>query len=124
MKKTTALWTLTLLVSLSSGATAAEARKPLRPLRRSDSREPHGGATPGGGKGPQWKSREEYDAFNAMATEKDPNKKIALAEAFLQKYANSDFKDQAYLMEMQTYQQTNQTDKALDAGQKALRGRS
>ena len=66
-------------------------------------------------KQPQWKSREEYDAFNAMATEKDPNKRISLAEAFLQKYASSDFKDSAYVVEMQTYVQLNQNDKAVEA---------
>lgn len=120
MKKTTALWTLTMLVSLLTGAAAAGAANPsarsaaLTLVNRAEA-PPQAAA-----KGPQWKSREEYDAFNAMATEKDPNKKISLAEAFLQKYANSDFKDQVYLVEMQTYQQTNQMDKALDAGKKAL----
>jgi tetratricopeptide (TPR) repeat protein len=55
-----------------------------------------------------------------MANEKDPNKKISLAEAFLQKYANSDFKDGAYIVEMQTYQQLNKPDQAIDAAHKAL----
>jgi tetratricopeptide (TPR) repeat protein len=67
-----------------------------------------------------WKSRDEYEAFNAMATEKDPNKRISLAEAFLTKYSNSDFKDGAYLAEMQAYRQLNQADKAVEAGHKAL----
>jgi tetratricopeptide (TPR) repeat protein len=119
MKKTTALWTLALLVSLSSGATAGEAESrsghsaDLMRLNRME-------APPQAAKAPAWKSRDEYDAFSAMAAEKDPNKKISLAEAFLQKYANSDFKEQAYLVEMQTYQQLNQVDKALDAARKAL----
>ena len=55
-----------------------------------------------------------------MATEKDLNKKISLAEAFLQKFPNSDFKDAAYVVEMQTYYQLNQPDKAVEAGHKAL----
>jgi tetratricopeptide (TPR) repeat protein len=57
-----------------------------------------------------------------MANEKDSNKKISLAEAFLQKYANSDFKDGAYMAEMQAYStpQVNQTDKAVDAAHKIL----
>jgi tetratricopeptide (TPR) repeat protein len=55
-----------------------------------------------------------------MGNEKDPNKKISLAEALLQKYSNSDFKDLAYVVEMQTYQQLNQPDKAVEAGHKAL----
>ena len=119
MKKTTALWTFALLISALSGAAAGGAE-----VRSGRSAEPQlvsrAEAAPQAAAGPQWKSREEYDAFNAMATEKDPNKKLSLAEAFLQKYSNSDFKDSAYLVEMQTYQQMNQTDKAVDAAQKAL----
>jgi len=118
MKKTTALLTFTLLISLSSGAMAGETGR-------------HFGASAGlalvspvqappQAASPQWKSRDEYDAFNAMATEKDPEKKIQLAEAFLQKYPNSDFKDSAYLVEMQTYQGLNQMDKALDAAHKVV----
>jgi tetratricopeptide (TPR) repeat protein len=67
-----------------------------------------------------WKSRDEYDAYNAMLTEKDLNKKISLAEAFLQKFSNSDFKDGAYMAEMQAYQQLGQADKAVEAGHKAV----
>jgi tetratricopeptide (TPR) repeat protein len=77
-------------------------------------------APPQAAKQPQWKSRDEYDAFNAMAGEKDPQKKISLAEAFLQKYSNSDFKANAYLLMAQTYQQMGQGDKAIEAGRKAL----
>jgi tetratricopeptide (TPR) repeat protein len=55
-----------------------------------------------------------------MATEKDPNKKISLAEAFLQKFSNSDFKEGAYMAEMQAYQQLGQADKAVEAAHKAL----
>ena len=44
-----------------------------------------------------------------------PNKKIALAEAFLQKYATSDFKSGAYLTEMQAYYQLGKSDQAVDA---------
>src|SRR5208337_4387569 len=77
-------------------------------------------APPQAAKAPSWKSRDEYDAYMAMANEKDPNKKIQLAEAFLQKYANSDFKDGAYFAEMQTYRQQNQPDKAIDAAHKVL----
>lgn len=119
MKNTTALWTLTLLVSLSAGASAAGvANRSARSLALTPAS--HLQAPPQAAKSPQWKSRDEYDAFTAMSTEKDPSKKISLAEAFLQKYSNSDFKDAVYLTEMQTYQQLNQADKAVDAAQKAL----
>jgi tetratricopeptide (TPR) repeat protein len=119
MKNTTALWTLTLLVSLSAGASAAGVtNRSARSVELTPAS--HLQAPPQAAKTPQWKSRDEYDAFTAMTAEKDPNKKISLAEAFLQKYSNSDFKDSVYLVEMQTYQQLNQADKAVDAAQKAL----
>ncbi|PYV04517.1 MAG: hypothetical protein DMG26_07265 [Acidobacteria bacterium] len=79
-----------------------------------------GGQQPGAAKQPGWKSRDEYDAFQAMANDKDPHKRIELAEAFVTKYANSDFKDQAYQVEMGSYQQLGQSDKAMDAAHKAV----
>ena len=118
MKTITALWTFALLVSLSSGATAGEhvnRSSLIGPATMGRIQAP-----PQAAKAPAWKSRDEYDAFNAMTTEKDPNKKITLAEAFLQKFANSDFKGLAYQVEMQTYQQLNQTDKAVEAARKAV----
>lgn len=46
---------------------------------------------------PQWKSREEYDAYNAMWSEKNLNHKISLGEAFIQGHADSDFRATAYV---------------------------
>ena len=119
MRNMTALWILTLVVGHLPGATAAEASHHVARTAWLSSAA-HMQAPPQAAKQPQWKSRDEYDAFNAMVTEKDPSKKISLAEAFLQKYSNSDFKDQAHAVEMQTYQQMNQMDKAVDAAKKAV----
>ncbi|MGD0456565.1 MAG: hypothetical protein ABSC21_02325 [Terriglobia bacterium] len=119
MRKPTALWSFTLLVSLVVWTPAAQAAaKPQHVLRGAFAHQWN--APPQAAPAKNWKSRDEYEAFNAMATEKDPNKKISLAEAFLQKFSNSDFKDGAYVVEMQTYQQLNQADKAVEAGHKAL----
>ena len=119
MKKTTALWTLTLLVSLACGAAAGQhANRTISSaaLTIVDRLQ----APPQAASGPQWKSREEYDAYNAMATEKDLNKKISLAEAFLQKFPNSDFKSGAYMTETQVYYQLGKSDQAIDAAKKVL----
>jgi len=119
MKKTTALWTLTLLACLSCVATAGEHANrsghsvDLTLAARME-------APPQAATGPQWKSRDEYDAYNAMATATDPDKKISLAEAFIQKYPTSDFKLGAYLTEMQVYAQLNKTDQAIDVAKKVL----
>src|SRR5437879_2914230 len=71
-------------------------------------------------KGPQWKSTDEYNAFQAAANEKDPHKKITLAGAFLTKYTDTDFKDLAYLQEMSAYQQLGDGTNAIKSGEKAL----
>jgi tetratricopeptide (TPR) repeat protein len=118
MKKTTALWTFALLISLSSGATAASHGKYFG--RSWDLTLVDRLAAPPQAATPQWKSRDEYDAFNAMTTEKDPNKKISLAEAFLQKYPTSDFKAQVYLAEMGVYYQLGKSDQAVDTARKVL----
>jgi tetratricopeptide (TPR) repeat protein len=119
MKKTTALWTLILLVSFSCGAAAGvhvNGTSHSTPLTIVDRMQ----APPQAAKTPQWKSREEYDAYNAMLTEKDPDKKIALAEAFVQKFSTSDFKSGAYLTEMQVYYSQGKSDKAVEVGKKVL----
>jgi len=72
-------------------------------------------------KTPQWKSREEYDAFEAFVKETDPNKRLSLIQAFLQKYPSSDFKGNAYVAEMQTYVQLNESHQAIQAAQNALK---
>lgn len=117
MKKTTAVLTLTLLVSLSCVATAAEPANrighsaDLAIVARMEAPPQAAG---------QWKSRDEYDAYNAMATATDPDKKLALAEAFLQKYPSSDFKSGAYLTEMQIYYSQGKGDKAVEVAKKVL----
>ena len=97
MRKSTALWSFTLLVSLVVWTPAAQAAaKPQHVLRGAFAYQWN--APPQAAQAKNWKSRDEYDAYNAMGNEKDPNKKISLAEAFLQKFSNSDFKSGAYLV--------------------------
>jgi tetratricopeptide (TPR) repeat protein len=75
----------------------------------------------GAAKQPQWKSRAEYDDFQKILANKDPHAMATAADAFLQKYATSDFRDQAELVKMQAYQQLNQPDKAMEAAKDALK---
>src|SRR5579863_8873473 len=72
-------------------------------------------------KGPQWKSRAEYDAFQAMLKGSTPQEKIQLADAFLQKYPTSDFKFQADNVKAQEYQQLGQTNQAITAAKDSLK---
>jgi tetratricopeptide (TPR) repeat protein len=119
MRKITALWSFILLVSLfvSTSVTQAALQSQNVP-GQTFARQWNAPAQAAQAK--NWKSRAEYEALTAVGTEKDPSKKISLAEAFLQKYSDSDFKDGAYMAEMQAYQQLGQTDKAVDAAHKVL----
>ena len=119
MKKSTALWSFTLLVSLVVWTPAAQAAaKPQHVEMGAFAYQWN--APPQAATAKNWKSRAEYDAFNAMANEKDPNKRISLGEDFLKKYADSDFKANVYLVEMQTYFQLSDAAQAIDAGKKVL----
>lgn len=119
MRKMTALWTLILLVSFSSGATAGEHANRsghfpnLSLVARMQ-------APPQAAKAPQWKSRDEYDAYDAMGKATDPDKKISLAEAFISKFPASDFKTGAYLTEMQVYFSQGKSDQGVEAAKKVL----
>jgi tetratricopeptide (TPR) repeat protein len=68
----------------------------------------------------QMKTTDEYNAYMAMNNEKDPNKKLALADAFVEKFKDSDYRDMAYLQKMAAYQQLGKVGEALDAARKAL----
>src|SRR5208337_2991366 len=121
MRKLTALWSFTLLVSLVVWTPAAQAAaKPQHVLRGAFAYQWNAPPQAAQAKKPEWKSTEEAQAYYAMANEKDLNKKASLGEAFLQKYANSDFRGNVYLVMMQTYIQLGDTTKATDAGKKLL----
>ncbi len=64
-------------------------------------------AAEGAQTGPQWKSREEYDAYMVFAQEQDQNKKIGLIDAFFEKFKDTDFKEAILIQKMQAYQGLN-----------------
>jgi tetratricopeptide (TPR) repeat protein len=122
MKMKTALWGLTLMViSAFVGRIDFSTGRPGTTLWLGAA--PALAAAPQTGeekKQPQWKSRDEYDAFQAMATEQDPNKKISLADAFLEKFADSDFKDLVHVQILTVHQQLGDSEKAIEAARKTL----
>jgi len=119
MKRISAIWSVAILVCFAPAAAGREnatRSSRLLNLRIGETVK----ASPQAAKAPQWKSRAEYDALMAANNEKDPNKKISLAEAFLQKFSDSDYKSSAYVLELQAYQQLNQPDKAVESARKAV----
>ncbi len=123
MKKTTVLTILVLLGSMAVWAKPVAARSAGATTALVPPHPMQAGAQAAEEKKPQWKSREEYDAFQAVVAEKDPNKKVADAEAFLKKYETSDFKYAVYLTEMQAYAQLNKSEDAITAARNALKAR-
>jgi hypothetical protein len=122
MKKTTVLFSMMLLagfVCLPNSMCASgklDGSQTARALAASPAPIP---AAPQA-KTPQWKSREEYDAFQAFVKETDAQKRVSLIQDFIKKYSDSDFLPNAYVAEMQTYVQLNQTTNAIAAAKKAL----
>jgi tetratricopeptide (TPR) repeat protein len=104
MKMTTAVLRLTVLGWLAVGSAAG-----LAIAQQAE-----------GQKATTWASREEYDAYMAFSGEKDLQKKVALGDAFLQKFPNTFIKDGAYVILMQTYGALNDIPKAMEAGYKAV----
>jgi TPR repeat len=122
MKKTTVLFNIMLLAGFFCAPNSLHAARKLagtltvHPSAASPASAP---AAPQAKK-PEWKSRAEYDAYQAFVKEKDPQERIKLIQGFIEKYSKSDFLANAYLAEMQTYVQMQQTNEAIGAAKKAL----
>lgn len=122
MRTRIVLTSLSLMVSLWAWAAPPRASQGLRRAAwLTPARAWNAGSPAPQAKQPQWSGgREEYDAHEAMKAEKDPNKKIALADAYLAKYPKTDFKADAYVAKMTAYFQLSQPDKAVEAARGAL----
>jgi tetratricopeptide (TPR) repeat protein len=114
MKKIAALFSLTVLAGMALLMRAGSPGSPGGGLAWAAPQQAEGQKPAG------WSGRDEYDAYMGVTGEKDPQKRIGLADAFLQKYPNSFVKDTVYVVLMQTYAQLNDVNKAIDAAHKAV----
>jgi len=129
MNKTAAVFTLFLLITLSS-ATAGLGRG-MGPARRGGlamaSRLNPVGATrsqapPQAAESRHWQSRQEYDAFLEMTkAQNEPYQAIFLAEAFRLKFPTSDYRADSWLVEMRAYYRVGKIDLAIKAANNVLR---
>ena len=71
-------------------------------------------------KQPMAKSKKEYEAVMAVQNAVDPDSRIKAAEELLHKYADTQFKEYALQMETMAYQQKNDFDNMLIAGELTL----
>lgn len=69
---------------------------------------------------PQAKSKEELDAYNAAAQMADPSQLESAADAFAQKYPNSELRSLLYVRAMNEYQRAGSTQKVIEMGRKAI----
>lgn len=77
-------------------------------------------AAPAAPKQKAFKSQAEAQALQAVVQALTPDARIAAAEDFLTKYADSDFKGLALFAEAQTYQEKNDYEKTIVYGERAL----
>lgn len=61
-----------------------------------------------------WKDAAEYDMYSAVVKETDPKKKIALLNAWKDKYPNTDYKTERLQLYLQAYQQAGDLHKLVD----------
>jgi tetratricopeptide (TPR) repeat protein len=81
---------------------------------------PSGAQQPAAPKGPQPKTKEEYDAYQVAANEPDPAKSEEAIKAFEAKFPDSELKGALYQQLMSKYQHANNADKTVEAGRKVL----
>lgn len=65
-------------------------------------------------KQPQWKDRAEYDLFELIRKEQNPQARLQLLQQWEQKYPETDFKDGRYELMVQTYQQLGRAKEMID----------
>jgi tetratricopeptide (TPR) repeat protein len=120
MKKTSSFLTLSLLIGLVPAVAAVRLAKVVPGVALLEPARALNAFPAAAAQGSVWKSQDEYNAYQAMATEKDPQKKIALAEAFLQKYPDSAVKNYVYGAMMNAYQQAGDAPNAIATAKKIL----
>jgi tetratricopeptide (TPR) repeat protein len=116
--KLTGISAITLL-SVFTGLT--QARPALAaPQQAQSGQVAQSGQTAPGQKQKKVKDQGEYDLFNAVTKETDPNKKLALLKTWQEKYPDSDYKLERLQYMLATYQQLGQTAKMIDTAKEIL----
>src|SRR5213594_1214953 len=72
------------------------------------------------GIGPQAKSKDEGDAFNALQMEQNPAKRVELAEAFVMKFPDSEFGSYAHTFRVTAYSQLGKHKESAAAAEQAI----
>jgi tetratricopeptide (TPR) repeat protein len=70
--------------------------------------------------GPVAQTKDEAEAFKGVLNEQSPAKRIELAEAFVAKYPNSDFVQEAHTFRVYAYGQLGRTKETIGAAEQAI----
>ncbi len=106
------------LFSVIAGLTQAQPAQ-AAPAAQSGQAAQGGQAAPGQ-KQKKVKDQGEYDLFNSVTKETDPNKKLALLKTWQEKYPDSDYKLERLQYMLATYQQLGQSAKMIDTAKEIL----
>lgn len=115
MTKRPAFWAT--LVGLILGLTTAATAQGRRNQQQQQQQQPQ---VQQPAVGPMAQSKDELDAFVAVQNEQSPAKKIELADAFVAKYANSDFITYVQTFRVAAFDQLGKPKEAIDAAQLAI----
>jgi len=104
-------------LSVAGWSQAAQGQAPQTPQGQT----PAGQAAQGQTAQPAKQYKEgEYEAYNAVVKETDPKKKLALLDAWKQKYPQTDYKKDRLLHYLDTYKNLNQADKMLGTAKEII----
>jgi TolA-binding protein len=106
-----------ILLMVVLGVVVAGAQAATQPAQQGQSPAP---PAAGQAAAPVIKDPAEYNAYVAAIQQADANAKISGLEAFLTQYPNSVMKNQALEILMQSYQQANNVNKAMDTAAKVV----
>src|SRR5437867_4536937 len=93
-KRGPAIWAMVILLILSLYVWAAGQRRNQQQQQQQQPQQAQGQGQQQ--IGPQAKNKDEADAFNSLVMEQNPANKVALAEAFVAKFPDSEFVSYAH----------------------------
>ena len=115
-KKGPAFWVVLIALTLCVSAWGAGQRRNQQQQQQQQQPQTQGQQ----GVGPQVKSKEEAEAFNALQMEQNPAKKAELAEAFVARFPDSDFIPYAHTFRLTSYGQLNKPKESIAAAEAAI----
>ena len=117
-KRGPAIWAMVILLILSLSVWAAGQRRNQQQQQQQQPQQAQGQGQQQ--IGPQAKNKDEADAFNSLVMEQNPANKVALAEAFVAKFPDSEFVSYAHTFRVTAYAQLGKHKESAAAAEQAI----